>query len=171
MAFVSLIMGFIHVRGFFTAQILYCLSYAMCVQTLSFSNNHSLYCSQMWLQSLRNSCVNSFPTCWRQMSWLWKRSMGIRWPAGACWSTSRWAHTWLLIILISILLSSILKEFFFFFHCQAYIKIYQGEDLPHPKSMLEVTMHVYWYLVFVTCHKMSCCWINVLTHSGYSRGQ
>lgn len=79
----------------------------------SLSNNHSFCLSQTWVQSSRSSCVNSFPICWRLTSWLWKRSMGIRWPAGACWSTSRWAHVWLMIILISILLSCILKKRFF----------------------------------------------------------
>ncbi len=146
MAFVSLIVGFI----FFFTSLHFILPFLCYLCPNSLSNNHSICHSQMWLQSSRNSWVNSFPTCWRLMSWLWKRSMGIRWPAGACWSTSRWAHTWLMIILISILLSSILNVFLGgFFLCQAYIKIYQGEDLPHPKSMLEVTMQFYWYLVFI----------------------
>jgi hypothetical protein len=40
---------------------------------------------------------------------------------------------------------------FFFF--QAYIKIYQGEELPHPKSMLQVNLLIRKYDVLEhTCH-------------------
>lgn len=50
-------------------------------------------------------------------------------------------YTDFLIILSNVYLTPLLVIYHIYILFQAYIKIYQGEELPHPKSMLQVRLH------------------------------
>lgn len=76
-------------------------------------------------------------------------------------------HLVLQYVILCLSASVFLKSDVFLIY-QAYIKIYQGEDLPHPKSMLEVNP-VTLFLIFDSL--WNCLRIFHLIHSGYSRGQ
>lgn len=97
---------------------------------------------QMWLQSLKRSYATSSPHCCSQTTWLRKRSTATRSPAGACWSSSRWDCVFSPLRFLTARFVSLCCVWRCNVWFQAYIKIYQGEDLPHPKSMLLVHTHL-----------------------------
>lgn len=65
-------------------------------------------------------------------------------PAGTSCITSRWHKFFSDLVVIPDLSFSFkcenvcTSQLCCFVHLQSYIKIYQGEELPHPKSMLQV---------------------------------